>query len=127
MLADLERQVLTRAFAIPDDASDILDEDFVEFGRSGAIYNKAETVAALIPRDEAPGWIADLADLATRFLSVDLALVTDVSFRRHDDGRTDRASLRRSLWRRCDGRWRMVFHQGTPTHVPGEWHSSQRG
>ena len=119
MLADLERHLLTRTFESLESVSDLLDDEFVEFGRSGAVYTKADTVAALIAGDEAAGWAADLVDLATRFLSADLALVTYVSFRRCDDGRTDRRSLRSSVWRRRDGRWRMVFHQGTPTNLPG--------
>ena len=119
MLADLERQLLTRTFTSLESALNLLDDDFVEFGRSGAVHTKAETAAALIAADEAARWAADLADLATRFLSADLALVTYVSFRRYDDGRKDRRSLRSSVWRRRDGQWRMVFHQGTPTHLSG--------
>lgn len=117
VLADLERQLLTRTFTSLESASDLLDDDFVEFGRSGTVYTKAETVAALIAGVEAAGWAADLADFATRFLSVDLALVTYTSFRRYGDGRTDRRSLRSSVWRKRDGRWRIVFHQGTPTNL----------
>ena len=118
MLADLEWRVLTRTFASHGSASDLLDDDFVEFGRSGAVHTKAETVAALIAGCERAGWVADLADLVARPLSVDIALVTYVSFRRYEDGRTDRHSLRSSVWRRRDGRWLMVFHQGTPTDLP---------
>ena len=115
VLADLERQLLTRTFASLESVSDLIDDGFVEFGRAGAVHTKTETVAALIAGEEAAGWAADLADLATRFLAVDIALVTYVSFRRYDDGRTDRHSLRSSVWRRRDGRWLMLFHQGTPT------------
>ena len=120
MVADLERQLLTRTFTSLESALDLLDDDFVEFGRSGAVYTKAETVAALIAGDEVVRWATDLADFATRFLSADLALVTYVSFRRYGEGRTDHRSLRSSVWRRRDGQWRMVFHQGTPKNSPGK-------
>ena len=75
VITDLERQLLTRTLTSLESAFDLLDDDFVEFGRSGAVYTRAETVAALIAGHGAARWAADLADLASRFLSVDLALV----------------------------------------------------
>ena len=115
VLADFERKILTRTFAPTMNIADLFDDDFVEFGRSGTVYTKPQILAALIEESECTEWVADLIELVTRPLSPNLALVTYVSFRRYDDGRTDRRSLRSSLWRSTDGQWRMIFYQGTPT------------
>jgi hypothetical protein len=84
----------------------LLADDFVEFGSSGTVYNKRSIIVALL-REEPDGEPCTMRDFAARRLAVDVILVTY----RIVESRT----LRSSIWRAADGRWQMVFHQGTPT------------
>ena len=88
----------------------LLADDFLEFGSSGRIYDKPQVIAAL--PHEAPTTIS-LTDFRTRVLTPNVVLVTYQALR---SGSTESAaaySLRSSLWQLMDGRWRIVFHQGT--------------
>ena len=85
----------------------LLAEDFLEFGRSGGVWRKPETVAAL-RREQFDRPVA-VSDFAARRLAPSVVLLT---YRATADGV---ATLRSSIWRRTDGRWRMIFHQGTPS------------
>ncbi len=79
---------------------------FVEFGRSGRRYTRAEVLDLEI------GPIAvtlPLADPRVRSIDTDVALVTY----RSDEERGP--SHRSSVWRRAgDGRWQLEFHHGSP-------------
>ncbi len=86
----------------------VLAEDFLEFGRSGRTYDRASIMA------DTPVEIdADLDDLSVRLLSQDVALVTYRSILRHRTAA--QVSNRASVWRHDGDRWRLEFHQGTPT------------
>ena len=86
----------------------ILHPDFVEFGRSGRVYTRAETLAVEpVPLD------VRLREFAVHAVVDDVALVTDVSI-----AGGQHASLegnRRSLWVHQGSSWLLRFHQGTPT------------
>ena len=83
---------------------ELLAEDFVEFGSSGLVYDKSAVIEAL-GRD--PGFVGTrtLCDFSLRELSPTVVLVT---YRIGETG-----TLRSSIWQGREGRWRMVFHQGT--------------
>ena len=84
-----------------------LAADFREFGRSGRVYERADTLAVSGDSIE-----AELRDFQLAMLADDVALMTYVSEVRH--GVLDLAN-RTSIWVRRDGRWQLRFHQGTPT------------
>ena len=81
--------------------------DFLEFGRSGRVYQRADTLAMTGDSIE-----ATLRDIEFSLLSEDVALLTYVSEVQHEE--LDLAN-RASVWVRRDGRWQLRFHQGTPT------------
>ncbi len=82
----------------------LLADGFVEFGSSGRVYTKSETMAALVA--ESP---ADIR--ADGFVAKELALgVVLVTYRTIAAGAE---ALRSSIWVDDSGRWQMVFHQGT--------------
>ncbi len=85
----------------------ILADDFGEFGRSGRVYARADTLAV-----DGDTIDARLRDLEVDQIAEDVALVTYVSEVRHDQ-QLDLAN-RSSLWVRRNGRWQLRFHQGTP-------------
>lgn len=82
----------------------------MEFASTGQAYDKAQIIEAL--RNSAPARFT-LSDFKAVPLAPDVALAT---FRLSRDATRDRPaadSLRSSVWKRTEGRWRMVFHQGT--------------
>jgi hypothetical protein len=95
-----------------EDLMILLADDFVEFGSSGRIFNRKQIVEALIHSYTVQ---MELKGFQTKILAPDIVLTT---FRvvKHDEPREEmRISLRSSIWKFIDGRWQMVFHQGTPT------------
>jgi len=88
----------------------LLADDFVEFGSSGQVYNKKQVIAALAT--ETPTQQA-LTDFESTMLSDDVALVKYRAIRGSKSSASAAHTLRSSIWRRSNGRWQMVFHQGT--------------
>ncbi len=95
----------TRADPAAIDA--LLHPEFVEYGASGIVWTRQATIDELASA-HASGPI-EVLDLQGRLIDRDTVLLT---FRtRHGD----RVALRSSLWVRSDGRWQVLFHQGTPS------------
>lgn len=90
----------------------LLAEEFIEYGYSGKIYNKSQTIKAVTsaPKDE----VISLSDFDVRRLAKNLVLVTYRSEKRLTDGKV-KLALRSSIWRQTRNGWRIIFHQGTPT------------
>ena len=106
-LEDLERLMLEADQRGVERVADLLCDDFQEFGTSGRVYDKAEVLAAL---SDGPRVQLSASDFAVALLSPRLALLTYRAVRR---SQPQVASLRSSLWRYEEGRWRLRFHQGT--------------
>ena len=98
----------------PEAVSNLLADSFVEFGRSGRVYEKEEVVRRLAAESIEPPETHTARDFVPRPLADDIVLLTYRSFRLAE-GKEDRHTLRSSLWKFISGRWQMVFHQGTPT------------
>ena len=116
-LRNLEESLLTPEVRASRDATDaLLADDFVEFGSSGTVYDKASILAALHEEATEGAQIERrTSDWDVRVLSADAALLTyRIERREAPDGRWS-ASLRSSIWRRTGSQWRMMFHQGTAT------------
>ncbi len=98
----------------PDAVRALLADDFMEFGCSGTVYDKASIIEALAaePATEA-ALVPDVDEFTTRPLSETTVLVTYRSSRRGPDGIGARITLRSSIWTLIDDRWQMLFHQGT--------------
>jgi hypothetical protein len=91
----------------------LLADDFLEFGRSGGVYDKGAVLDALAREGTAPAPpLPEVLDFAARRLAPGIVLVTYRSLRIADG--TSQATWRSSIWRRSGAAWQMVFHQGTP-------------
>lgn len=111
-LRDLEEQLLLPEVRQSSKrVAALLAEDFVEFGSSGRTFRKKQILKLL--RNE-PFARRSLSHFKSTALAENIVLVRYVATRRVGRGRTVR-SLRSSIWRRKNGRWQMVFHQGTLT------------
>jgi len=88
----------------------LLAEDFREFGSSGLIYTRQQVISALA--GESPQTVT-ISDPLCHQLAEDIALLTYRSTRTIAL-KVGSDALRSSLWVYRDGRWQMIFHQGTP-------------
>ncbi|PZM13209.1 DUF4440 domain-containing protein [Rhizobium tubonense] len=97
-----------------DAVSALLANDFMEFGSSGGIYDKAITTDALAleaPSD--PSALPEVYDFTVKPFTTEAVLVLYRSVRRSDGVAPEKQTLRSSIWKLIDGRWQMFFHQGT--------------
>jgi hypothetical protein len=95
----------------PNEAGALLAADFFEFGRSGIVWSRQQTIEGLA---QEPPMERSMRDFSARRLSEDIVLVTYQSARRDPISHAEWHTLRSSIWKRTDGLWQMTFHQGTP-------------
>ena len=87
----------------------VLAEDFFEFGRSGRVYQRRDTISAEGYSFEA---VFPLPDFEVRLISEDVAQVTYNSQATYDGVLLK--ARRSSIWLRMPQGWVLKFHQGTP-------------
>lgn len=87
----------------------VFAEDFFEFGRSGRIYQREDTLS--LPRQPINA-VIPLPDFDARLLSADIVQVTYNSQVTYD-GVVEKGR-RSSIWQRTTSGWVLRFHQGTP-------------
>ncbi len=94
-----------------DRIAEILDDGCVEFCSSGKIYRyaKGDTFGHGKRRD----W--EIVDFQAEELASDIVLAKYRLLKHDEPNEAMRASLRSSIWKAIDGKWKMVFHQGTPS------------
>lgn len=103
--------------ASPEALDRLLADSFVEFGRSGGVPDKTEVIRSLAEGNAETVDVPAARDFVLRSLADDVVLLTYLSFR-VANGCEERHTLRSSIWRFIEGRWQMVFHQGTPAGQP---------
>lgn len=86
----------------------LLHRDFVEYGASGRVWDRAAMMAALA---DDPGGSGEGVDFAPVQLADDVVLLTYRVL-------GDTGSLRSSVWVRESSRWQVRFHQGTRSQPP---------
>lgn len=93
------------------DVADLLADEFVEFGSSGRVFNKQQMLESL--QHEEPTQ-RSMTEFRSTLLAPGVILTTYRVVRLNRSDAPPLSSLRSSIWRLQDGRWKMVFHQGTP-------------
>jgi hypothetical protein len=88
----------------------IINDEFVEFGSSGHIYNKKQAVEAISQTSDEKIVIKNFNAME---LSREVILVTYIAVKYLKEGGNGEHSLRSSLWKFIEGKWQIVFHQGT--------------
>ena len=111
-LKHLEEEMLQpHVRSSPEAMEKYLADEFIEFGSSGRITNKQQTLEALGREQENR---FTLSDFRATSLAPDVALATfRISRFTPHNGQTA-ISVRCSIWKKIDRRWQLVFHQGTP-------------
>ncbi|MCT8140304.1 DUF4440 domain-containing protein [Anaerobacillus sp. CMMVII] len=105
----LEKQLMTYSY---DELNEYLADDFFEFGSSGNIFDKKAQLDAVRDDKAVTNSIRyTVTDFNIKLLASDVVLATYRSLRHNDS----KLVLRSSIWKNIDGKWQMIFHQGTPT------------
>lgn len=93
-----------------DELSQLIADDFVEYGSSGKIYTKRDVLKAL-PNE--PEMHTEIKNFHARSLSPEVVLLNYELLSSDARSRRTRRSARSSIWQLSDGRWQIVFHKGT--------------
>jgi hypothetical protein len=116
LFRDLEEKLLQQEIRnSPSEVATLLHPDFFEFGQSGTVWSRQQTIDRLA--QDRP-MESSLTDLSVRPIAADVALVTYRAVGRDPASGNEWHSLRSSVWKLTDGRWQVIFHQGTPTRAP---------
>ncbi|MEH2442374.1 nuclear transport factor 2 family protein [Nostoc sp.] len=113
LLRELEERLLQ-----PDvrksakDVMDLLADEFIEFGSSGRVFNKQQIIDSLQNEPIAPVAQRLITEFKTLVLATGVILVT-YHIVRHLSGEQPVHSLRSSIWKFNNDRWKIIFHQGT--------------
>jgi hypothetical protein len=89
--------------------SELIANDFFEFGRSGRVYQRQDTLAVTGKKINA---VLPLPEFQVRLLDANIAQVTYNSAVTYDG--TVEYARRSSIWSRTASGWFLRFHQGTP-------------
>ena len=92
--------------------SSILADDFIEFGASGRVYDKNQAVEAVTTAQKSD---ISMTDFAARILAPGVIFVTYGATKHTSVSGPSVSSLRSSVWKLIDGKWQVIFHQGTPS------------
>jgi hypothetical protein len=95
----------------------LLHPDFHEVGRSGRPYDRATVLRFLSERGAPPEVVS--GDFAVTVPGAGVALLTYRSAHRRADGGLEQHTYRSSVWVEGEGRWQLLYHQGTPTEAYG--------
>lgn len=110
-LRELEERLLQSEVRRSSDyVGTMLADEFIELGRSGRVFDKQQIIDNL---QAEPQIRRSLVDFKTMPLAPGLVLATYRAVRHGGTGEPPIYSLRSSIWKLIDDRWRMVFHQGT--------------
>jgi hypothetical protein len=88
----------------------LLAEAFVEVGSSGRVYRRDQIIEML---SQEPPVERSLSHFKTLVLAPGVVPATYRAVRYLGGAASPEPSLRSSIWKQIDGRWQMLFHQGT--------------
>lgn len=111
-LKALEEKLLEADLSLhPEIIDELISDDFEEVGDKGKVSSRAEVVSWLIKKDKNLEWVLD--EFKLRSLTSELVLLNYVEKLKNSSNEKSKSTLRSSLWRNCNDRWQMVFHQAT--------------
>jgi len=90
----------------------LLTDDFLEIGSSGRIFDKRQVMEALLGGSDTS---FTLEEYHLREVGDKALLATFHVLKKTGQDGEETSSIRSSLWVLQDGRWRLRFHQGTPS------------
>jgi hypothetical protein len=113
LLCELEERLLQpNVRKSAKDVMDLLADEFIEFGSSGRVFDKQQIIDSLQNEPIEPLPQRSIAEFKTLVLATGVVLVT-YRIVKHISGEQPVNSLRSSIWKLNNDRWKMIFHQGT--------------
>jgi hypothetical protein len=112
-LLQLENEVLkSEVRKSAQKISDILASDFIEFCSSGSQYHYKNGDVFQKQNDTSIlNWA--IMDFKIKELSDECILAMYKVIKYDESNESKKYSLRSSIWKRIDDKWKMIFHQGT--------------
>lgn len=111
LLKSLEEALLTEEVRTSREKLDaLLHTEFSEYGSSGKVYTKSDVLERL-PTSSPLKYV--ISNFEVIGLSEEVAQTRFITDRENEDG-SHTVSLRSSIWKIEDEKWKMYFHQGTP-------------
>ena len=109
-LVSLENKLLSAAVRkSAEEIAQLLADDYLEYGSSGKVYNKKDTIEAL---QSEPVIEISAHDFEVKLLTPEVALVRYIAVKK-DKTIINASCLRSSLWKKTGENWQIVFHQGS--------------
>lgn len=98
----------------PEKIAELLSDDFIEFTSSGRVvfYKNGEVFQ---DKDDNTELKWEIKYFSIKELSNECILATFKVIKHDEIDESKKYSLRSSIWKYSDKRWKMVFHQGTVT------------
>ncbi len=90
--------------------NELLADDFIEFASAGFAIDK-KYVLSNLPKENNVNW--KVSDIKVSMLSNDLFLITYKVKKTDVKNKIIINSMRSSIWKDFNGKFKMVFHQGT--------------
>lgn len=103
-----EKQLLSKNKS-SDNLINLIDDEFIEYGSNGHIHDKHEAARWLSEEDYSAG---EGMQFEAKSLSEDVILLTYISKIQRNPSSEYKFARRVSIWRKKEGVWRLVFHQG---------------
>jgi hypothetical protein len=110
LLYNEERLLQSDVRTSPEVLSALIADEFIEIGNSGRFYTKQDVIDILKNESAFEGTITNFQIMQ---LSSKIVLATCRMEETPKVGFQTRISVRSSLWKFTDGKWKIVFHQGT--------------
>jgi len=107
-LAEYEKLFVNPSADNAENLNQLFSDSFMEAGSSGKIYNKEQTLNTLKSGDMPQ---TDLSEFSLLNLEGDTYLLRYKAAR--FAGGTTTLSYRSSIWQYKNGKWQILFHQGT--------------
>lgn len=91
-------------------------DEFWEVGASGNVYTRQDIITTLLERyaDPTHNDVWKTSDFVLTKISVDTYLLTYTLIQN-----LDRHTRRATIWKRINGNWKILYHQGTIVHGEG--------
>ncbi|MCB8817369.1 nuclear transport factor 2 family protein [Desulfosporosinus shakirovi] len=117
-ILQLENSLLTSEIRkSPQKIAGLLVDDFIEFTGSGSEYHYKNGDVFQEQNDNSDlDW--EIINFKIRELATDCILAMYKVDKHSDLDERKKYSLRSSIWKRYDSKWKIVFHQGTPSLSP---------
>lgn len=114
-ILQLEQELLkSEVRRSPQKINEIIAEDFIEFSSSGGEYHyKKGDVFLQENNNNDLQW--EILDFKIKELAENCVLAMYKVIKHNETNESKKYSLRSSIWKCYEGKWKMIFHQGTLT------------